>query len=586
MEQDRPAAPARYYTLVAAALLFVPTVAFSVSASESFRNPKLWAGAGIAFLGALGSWWLGRHGDRKADYGDAVWGLTAIAAAVSLVNTTHLLTGLTELMRLVALVLAFSLLRRAPDPWRALPAIILAGTVNATMALSQWAGWRPDWWVPWEGRHAVYGTFGNPNFLAEYLAPAIVLAVGWSLENGRRRRWAVGTVAGMLMLISLVLTVSRAGWLGLGTGLIVLVALGLPALRMEGRGKLLAMTATGFMAVATGTTSPLWTRIESSFSGNEPGVETRVFMWKVAQVQFREHPALGSGPGGYGLGYLDAAAGLMDSGTPSPAYAGITGEAHNDALQLLAERGAVGAVAWIAALVFLMVPAFRSLPGSCGGARIRIAASFGAVAAVLVESGFGFPVRIFPTAAVFLFALACLAPLKTAGPAWLCHAIRMRSLGLPIAGLVLLGLTVSADMALGRGKNRPDGEASLRAGLMILPWHGELHFRLGLNLMSQGRLGEATKEFNAALPGFKDPDVYFNLGVTAMREKKYADATGFFREGLRRYPRYKPAAWADLAEALWNKGDKTEAAVAASRAVGLDQGLAGRPALRKILKGR
>jgi tetratricopeptide (TPR) repeat protein len=189
---------------------------------------------------------------------------------------------------------------------------------------------------------------------------------------------------------------------------------------------------------------------------------------------------------------------------------------------------------------------------------------------VLVSSIFGFPMRIFPTAAVFLFALACLAPLADQGPDWLSRAVRMRTLGLPVLGLAMLGLTVSAEMALARGGSRPDGEAVLRTGLMILPWHGELHFRLGRVMLASDRLDSAAEQFNAALPGFRDPDVYFNLGVVAFRQKRYADAAGFFREGLRRYPRHKPAAWADLADALLASGLREEAATAARRALELD----------------
>jgi len=570
MEENRPGKTGRYYTAVAAALMFLPAVAFSVAAPESFRAPKLWAGEGIAFLGALGGWWVGRRGDKKADYGDLVWGLTAIAAAFSLINTTHLLTGLQELTRLAALVLAFSLFRRAPDPWRVCPAILLAASVNGAIALAQAAGWRPVWWVPWEGRHAVYGTFGNPNFIAEYLAPIVVLAIGWSLETGKRTRWAYGTAVAILSLAVLFLTVSRSAWLGLAVGASVFLVAGFPALRAGGRGGLLGLAAAAFIIVSVTMWSPLWTRVASSFGGDEPGVATRLFMWKTAVRQFREHPVIGCGPGGYGLGYLDTAAGMTETGTMPPPYPGITSDAHNDGLQLLAERGMVGGLLWIAAFVFLLIPAFRGLPGSSDADRLRKASALGAMATVLVSSMFGFPMRIFPTAAVFLFALACLAPLADPGPDWLSRAVRIRTLVVGALGLVMLGLTVSAEMALARGRDQLGGEAALRTGLMILPWHGELHFRLGRVLLAADRLDSAAVQFNAALPGFRDPDVYFSLGVVAFRQKRYADAAGFFQEGLRRYPRHKPAAWADLAETLLASGLEEEAATAARRALEID----------------
>jgi len=360
----------------------------------------------------------------------------------------------------------------------------------------------------------------------------------------------------------------------------------MPALRTGGRGVLAGLTAAAFLLVASTLWSPLWTRVVSSFGGDEPGVATRIFMWKAAGEQFRGHPVLGTGPGGYGLGYLDTAATLTEAGIPPPPYPGITSEAHNDGLQLLAERGAVGLLLWLAAFAFLVVPALRALPRASEAGRLRKASALGAVAAVLVTSAFGFPMRIFPTASVFLFALACLAPLGTAGAGWLARAIRTRTLVVAVSGLVMLGLTVSAEMALAWGMSRKDGEASLRSGLMILPWHGELRFRLGLVLLGQGRLDEAAAQFAAALPGFRDPDVYFNQGVTAFRQKKYVEAAGYFREGLRRYPRHKPAAWADLAETLLASGLREEAATAARRALEIDPSQAkARMIMQKIERG-
>jgi O-antigen ligase len=590
MEMTRDRLAERFNAVAAGAVLLVPAAVFSILASESFRYPKLWTGEGLVFLCSLGAWvaWRGRP-FREADPADVVWGLTAMAAGVSLVNTSHLLTGASEIMRLVSLVLAFSLFRRVPNLRRLLPVIVLAAVVNAGLACAQAGGWRASW-MSREGRHAVYGTFGNPNFLAEYLAPVIILGVGAALEAAGRG-WLGWAAAACLMLAALLLTVSRSGWLGLAAGSAVFLLLALPAIRSAGRMRRLAWTGAALLAIAATLWSPLWVRVSSSFGTADPGVTTRVFMWKAAVAQFKDHPVLGAGPGGYSLGYLDYAARLQESGGARPGYAGITQEAHNDALQLLAERGLAGAVLWVAAFCFLGFRAVRSTPGPAEAepSRIGHAAAAGAVTAVLVESGLGFPMRIFPTASVLLWSLARMTPLRATRDAWLPGLISFRTLILCPPLLWFLGRTLAADGALALGRGRPDtgAETRLREGLRLLPWHGELEFRLGLNLLAQGREGEAAAEFQRALAGFKDPDVYFNLGTIASRQKRFNESAGWFREGLRRYPYFNARPYADLAEALLGAGRRDEARDAAARALEIDPGLASaRAVLQKVEKRR
>ncbi len=581
--------------VAAGAVLFIPAmVGFSQAFSESFRYPKLWVGEGLVFLAWLGALLAGRK--QPLDLFDKAWGVTACAAAVSLVNCSHWLTGFSELMRLVSYVLLFSLIRRVSGPWRLLPLILLAGAVNAGIACAQAGGWWPEWGVRQE-RHAVYGTFGNPNFLAEYLAPIIILTLGWSLEADRRSRWLAGGGIIGLLLAALLLTVSRSAWLGLTVGGAVFLVLALPALRIPGwRIRLVSIFVAPLLVTIT-LWKPLVTRMTSSFVAEDPGVTTRVFMWKTAVAQFKEHPWLGVSPGGYSLNYLEYAARLQESGTSRPAYAGITQEAHNEMLQLLAERGLIGALVWLAAFIWLLRPAVQALPGLSGAERIRHATAFGALAAILVECMFGFPMHIFPVAALFLWALACLAPppspllpLPPSGGEGRADVLAQWHLGFslsPLLGgegrvrgvctillclpfLLLLGRTMVADSALTLGRAKPAGENQLRAGLKLLPSHGELRFRLGLNLQRQGRLNESTEEFKAALSGFKDPDVYFNLGVIAKRQQRYDDAVRWFQEGLRRYPYFKAQAYVDLAESLLGAGRLDEARGAALRALAID----------------
>ncbi len=553
----------RFFKLGAGALLAVPALAFSLVSSESFRFPKLWLGQGLVFLLIL----AGLRRIKAPEPAALAWGIGVATAGLAMVNTDHVLTGSQELCRLLALAGAFYIFRQVRRPERLWPIIMAAGALNCAMAFAQAAGWRPEWWVPWQGRHAIYGTFGNPNFLAEYLTPLALLAGGHYLAAGTRLRAGLNLGACAVFLACLLLTVSRSAWLGLGAGLAVAVLMqGRMLFGPAMRGKL-AVLVLIFLALTGAFWRPLWTRIESSSPKGDPGLTTRLFMWRAAAGMFKESPWLGAGPGGYGLRYLERAGIMHETGTARPAYAGITAEAHNDALQLLAERGLLGAAAWLLAFSIILANGLRG-----DGTAINRSAIWGAVAALLCEGMFGFPFRIMPTAILFLWLLACLTP-ESNSVRGAPKALRAALAVLVLPAGWLTARSFLADAELARGKRAAAGEPWLRRGLALLPGHGELHFRLGHDLLRRGRLKEARDEFIAAQAGFKDPDTYFNLGFIALKRERYPEAVDWYRNGLRLYPFYRARPYAELAEALLGMGERREAARVAARALEIDPGM-------------
>jgi len=456
-----------------------------------------------------------------------------------------------------------------PRPWRFSTAILVAGVLNALMALTQSAGMETFWSTAREGRHVVYGMFGNPNLLAEYLAPLAIL--GFSASLVARERFWRGCAGGatVLFLIVILLTETRAAWVGLLAGFTVLVFLA-----GAGRIRKLVFGAIAVAMIAISAWAPLRSRVLLGFSGNDPGVATRTFMWRVAAAMFKDHPVLGVGVGGYGLRYLDYAAKVQEAGQGRPQYAGITAQAHCDPLQEVAEGGMLGAVVWIALSVFLLVRALSGMPGVLGRDRIVKATGLAIAATVLAESTVGFPLRSFPTACLLLWGIAVAAR----PPVFLPSKPIQKWWGLSVGVLAIgWGTAVAhgflADAYGVAGRDRPDGAAILERGLKLSPDLGELRFRLGIARMREGRMDEAAKEFERALPVYPDPDVRFNLGYIALQKKDYPKAEEWFREGLRRYPYFKAPAWADYALALNGLGRREGARQAAERALEIDPGL-------------
>jgi len=542
------------------ALLFIPAVTWSLAASEHFRLPKALAGS-LLVLSAVA---LAAARPRSAvrHLPGAVGG--AVAMVILLVCWCRSPDGVPggsdpDLYLVVALVFAFHLFAAHPEFERLLPVVLLAGGFNALLAMGQAAGMNLFWQESYEGRFAIYGTFGNPNYLGEYLAPLAVLTAGLSLAAATPGRRAVGGAVALLFTGVVVLTGGRGGWLGLVAGGVALLIL---EPRRPGGGWRWAWLAAPVAAAVVW--APLRARLAGLFDPADPTVATRLFMWKTALVIGTHHLVSGAGLNGFGAHYLDAAAALQSLGKARPLYAGITRDAHNDYLQMFAATGAIGVViiGWFG---WVLVRAGRKRYGAVDPvSRSRIAAAAGGVAAILAEALVSTPFAIFPTAILFVWLLASAtaepgdpSPPPGRWPAW----------WLPAA--IVLGWLVSRQLLADR--YLAAGGGWLDRGLKI-SGSGELHFRRGLVLERAGNFPAARTDFLVAVKSLKDPDVYFNLGFMALTEKSFPEAVEWYQRGLRWYPYFRARPYADLAEAYRGQGLRSEALAAARQALAIDPG--------------
>ena len=233
---------------------------------------------------------------------------------------------------------------------------------------------------------------------------------------------------------------------------------------------------------------------------------------------------------------------------------------------------------------------------------------FGAVTAVSVTALLGFPMHVMPTGILFVALLASVTPFRPWPSAtvplsmlplspelrspW-ALLLRPRSIpgaviavpGIVLAVLLVLpaGRSLVSATAIGLAREDAVAEGMLKKALVAEPGSGEARFRLGREFIRQGRLDEAAGEFEAALAGYRDPDTWFNLGWIALKQGRFAAAETWFREGLRRYPRYKARPWADLAAALQGQGRRDEARAAALKALEIDPA---EPGARSIVLGK
>jgi O-antigen ligase len=347
----------------------------------------------IVLLLAIGSWLAASLARRR------IWlartpvnwplALFLLVAAASLVGVDSLPLGLRELLKWVEVGLIVLLAadvatdggldtRRLPGTARWLLAfLLLAGLVQAVVGIWQFGprGTGPEHFLVLGRFYRAYGTFEQPNPFGGYMNLTALLALGalWGLLMAQVKRrdescdwptilspsmpwlFALGLVA-VAGSLALVFSWSRGAWLGFIAGLAVLVLfsarrwwVGLGLLSLGAvvlGGGLVGGVAAGFGPAQSVTDRLLGFRDDFTF-GDVRGVDIndanyavleRLAHWQAALDMARDDLWSGVGFGNYEAAY--------------PRYALINwpaalGHAHNYYLNLLAEVGVTGLLAYL-----------------------------------------------------------------------------------------------------------------------------------------------------------------------------------------------------------------------------------------------
>jgi putative inorganic carbon (hco3(-)) transporter len=269
----------------------------------------------------------------------AALGIATIAATAPLVSARELINLglLAALLVLAADVFA----GRSDRVRRALAALVMAGAVCGVLAVLEMVGILP-------GRFPRYGTafnraalgFGQPNGLGLFLALVLPLAAyRWSAARSRPLR-AVAAGALACIVAGLLATFSRGAWLSVlgGTAALLLTGDARFALRIWA-GALLAAVVTD---VATGGA------LRDTFARtiDDWVIEQRAALVLAGLLMFQAHPWLGVGPGGFAVN-------LDRFGAQLPQLWDYLPTPHNAYVQMAAETGVIGLLAFVIVLVAL-----------------------------------------------------------------------------------------------------------------------------------------------------------------------------------------------------------------------------------------
>jgi putative inorganic carbon (HCO3(-)) transporter len=239
------------------------------------------------------------------------WGVMVLATALSPVRGA----AIAGLIKLTLNILLFPLMARVLRQPRLRTTLItvylLTALVVSVFGLRQWffgADALATWVDPTSnlaGTTRVYSFLGNPNLLAGYLIPAVMLSgsaiFAWP-------RWTPKLLAMLSLLVNmacLVLTFSRGGWLGfVAAGFTLLVLLvQFWSLRFNTFWRQWAMPvllggSAAFLFVSIAALDPLRDRFMSIFAGRSDSSNNfRINVWMAVIDMIKARPILGIGPG-------------------------------------------------------------------------------------------------------------------------------------------------------------------------------------------------------------------------------------------------------------------------------------------------
>jgi len=428
---------------LAVVLVAVPSTLFDL---DRFGAPKELVLHFVA-LGALlmlGLGGRGRPGLVAAEL--PLLGFAAWSTLSTVFATNHWLATRALAITLSSLVIfhaAYRVARRGAGRWL-LAGLALAFVVASLTGLAQAYGLTLP--ILAESR-APGGTLGNRNFLAHLIAiGAPVLLLGLA-EAGGPRRVILAAVGLGLMLTTLVLTRSRASWLGMmvswGVMLIGWLIAGyggreiVPPRRLRAGVLALLLGVIAALALPNGLSwrsdSPYRDTVRDLTNYREGSGRGRLIQYRNSARLVGMDPVFGTGPGNWPVKYP------LVTTRGDPSYAGSDPMPTNpwpssDWVAMLSERGLIAVLLLLAGFAAMGVTAMRRLRHPDPALARRAIALLGVLAATIVTGAFDAVLLLAPPAILVWASAGLLLP--ETGLAGSLPVSRTKAVGL--AGLALL----------------------------------------------------------------------------------------------------------------------------------------------------
>lgn len=394
---------------LAMVLALTPLVTLDIEGVQAFR-------VALPLLAA----WAGLHAATMARTSGAsrptfvLVVLVLIAAmAVSGLGAIDPRGALRQLPEFVTAVIVFFAALQVVDGTRALRIVLtgaLAGlTIAAGHGLFQYFSGEAlggEVWVQGQEVARIQALFVHPNYYASYLMVLMPVGAAIALSSAFPRKLRLfAAVAAVIAIPALALTYSRGPMAGLVIGTAAWLLLTRPRIAIPG----IALVATAVVALAPGQ---LVGRFDPDAISQDLGL--RAGIWQSAVVIQSEYPVTGAGLGNFRSAYARTAGDTPASDRPSIPQVGgdeLPPSAHNEYLNVLAEQGGLGLLAYLILGAVIALTLWRGARASSAASR---AVCLGVGCAVMAWAVRGMvDVIAFSEAAIALFAVVGVAAALT-----------------------------------------------------------------------------------------------------------------------------------------------------------------------------
>ncbi len=549
----------RFWLLVV--LVFAVPIAIYLPNTEygHTKSALLYGGVSLlVFLWAVELWWHPQTEIRLTRLAWPALGLLG-AAALSLINAQNLPLSLISFVGLIYFgllgLLIVNSVESESDIKILLGALLLSASIASVYGLLQYYGKLPGPPGFVGGSPAMISTFGNPNYLAGFLAHLFVPAMVLSFMT--QNRWVRLALLGVLMLMTaaLVATNSVGAWLAallatvfflvgvlifrLGAvlraqrawALAIMFLLVLTIWLQAPPGPLNALVGRAATLEPSGPIEKITQFFQRLWEENS-GI-ARSWNWWIAYEMLKAHPFVGVGLGDYKVEFLEYKARFKETplGQQYNFYLPRAIQAHNDYVQLIAELGLIGLLA-VGFFFGVLIKDAHNFVRSSGSPQRRFwGVALGAgIVAFLADALVSFPLHLPASELnlVLLISVLYTRPLLGSAPTVTLGSKAKLAVG---ATALALAVTVSffayrdwqADIYLDAGEAEINSlryetaRIALERSVALAVAPGKALYYLGVIYAERGELMRARAYFERSLQSFPTENAYIQLAELDLR---------------------------------------------------------------------